>query len=125
TPAGSSTTGTHFVAFQTFPPSFAHAVHFSPGRQSCANRSHSKATPPPSGPMRKTTPVVSMSSAPAVVPVSSATTVVAPLAPVVPESVDPLDAIPESPEPCVLVTGEDPPEQPIAKSSMQDDPSTE
>src|SRR5688572_31997288 len=47
--AGSESSGEQRVAFHCAPPSFAHGMHFSPAGQSCANRSHSNDTPPPSG----------------------------------------------------------------------------
>ena len=59
----SPVTMTHLLAFQATPPPSAHAVHFSPGSQSCLNTSHSIVPVlPPSGIMMKA----------AVVPVSVA-----------------------------------------------------
>jgi hypothetical protein len=70
-PTLSGPAGTHFVAFQLPPPSSAHALHFSPSAQSCANRSHS-APLPASGAQMKSHDVESPSVVVPDVPVDAA-----------------------------------------------------
>ncbi|MEM6291499.1 MAG: hypothetical protein AAGA54_09550 [Myxococcota bacterium] len=42
---GSGATGTHFVALQALPPSFAYGMHFSPTGQSSIHTEHACALP--------------------------------------------------------------------------------
>ena len=57
--SGSGSTGTHRVAFQAEPPSFAQALHFSPRGQSCSKVEHSSASGSPSGAVMNVWPSVS------------------------------------------------------------------